>query len=108
MSGYVLILRQLKCADFDKCAFCLAFDARYYLCLKSFFGAGAGKLGDGVPAFWMGGCCPLISSLPRLGLWSWHWGVAVRRRDEAPSSLPNTCVLSNFLILADIVAWHQM
>ena len=25
-----------------------------------------------------------------------------------PSSLPSTCILSNFLILADIVVWHQM
>ena len=31
------------------------------------FGPGAGYCRDGVPAVWMGGCCPLVSALSRLG-----------------------------------------
>ena len=52
---------------------------------------------------WMGGFFPLVSALSPLGWRSWHRDAAVRRRDGAPSSLPSTCVLSNFLILANIL-----
>ena len=51
----------------------------------------------------MGGFFPLVSALSRLGWRSWHWEAAVQRWDGAPSSLPSTCVLSNFLIYSLIL-----